>query len=123
LRACNILHEGPRTASRLARELGITVSAVTQIADKLETAGIIERLPGKPDRRTKNLSLTEQGAKLLRSRHTRRIRRAREVLDKLSPTARENALKVLHALLEVSPETIGKPTTFETLESWAHLGG
>ena len=38
LRICNLLDEGPRAVSALARELSIAVSAVTQIADRLESA-------------------------------------------------------------------------------------
>jgi DNA-binding MarR family transcriptional regulator len=107
LRACNILNECPRTASKLAQALGITVSAVTQIADRLEAAGIIERLSGLQDRRTKDLRLTEQGMQLLRLRRARRVRRAKNVLDKLSPAMREEALKALRVLLEVAPAAAG----------------
>ena len=34
LRVCTLLDPGPRTISDLAKELGITVSAVTQLADR-----------------------------------------------------------------------------------------
>ena len=38
LRVCTLLDPGPRTISDLAKELGITVSAVTQLADRLDIA-------------------------------------------------------------------------------------
>jgi len=103
LRVCNVLHEeGARTISALARELSITVSAVTQIADRLEAADLVERLAGKKDRRTRNLRLTSRGAKVLRFRRQRRVRRALEVLSELSPTDRAKVLEALFALLAAS---------------------
>jgi len=102
LRACNLLSEGPRTISRLARDLGITVSAVTQIADRLEAARMAARLPGTRDRRTRTLRLTDHGERVLRSRRQQRVSRASEVLSELSPPARRNVLKALSALLDAS---------------------
>ena len=39
LRVCTILQAGPRTVSAIGEELRISVSAATQIADRLEKAG------------------------------------------------------------------------------------
>ena len=36
LRMCTVLREGPKTMSALSSEMGITHSAITQIADRLE---------------------------------------------------------------------------------------
>ena len=102
LRVCSILCEGRRTISALAGEMSISVSAVTQIADRLESAGIVERLSGVQDRRTRNLRLTARGSELLRIRRDRRVRRAGDVLSELTPTERMRALKTLQALLEAS---------------------
>ncbi len=103
LRVCNTLHEeGARTISVLARELRITVSAVTQIADRMESAGMVERLVGKDDRRTKSLRLTDRGADMLRARRRGRVRRAMEVLSELTPTDRAKVLRALLSLLTAS---------------------
>lgn len=109
LRVCNLLDEGPRTISALARELSITVSAVTQIADRLEAADLVERLAGKKDRRTRNLRLTGRGAEVLRFRRQRRVRRALKVLSELTPTDRAKALKALFALLAASTDASSAP--------------
>ena len=53
LRVCSILHEGPRTMSALSRELGISVSATCQPADRLERANMVERVAQTQDRRVK----------------------------------------------------------------------
>jgi DNA-binding MarR family transcriptional regulator len=99
LRVCTLLDPGPRTISDLAKELNITVSAVTQLADRLESAGLVERLPGQEDRRTKRLHLTKQGAETLRARRQRRLTRAAEVLRGLSPIDRAEVLTALATLL------------------------
>src|SRR4051794_238836 len=41
LRVCMLLHEGARTMSALSRDLSVSLSAMTQIADRLERAGIV----------------------------------------------------------------------------------
>lgn len=105
LRVCNLLNDGPRTISALAREMSITVSAVTQIADRLESAAFVERLAGTQDRRTRNLQLTDHGTDLLRVRRDRRVRRAHEVLGELAPGTRTQVLEALHALLDASLTT------------------
>src|SRR5215472_9587622 len=58
LRVCVILQAGPRTVSAVSEELGISVSATTQIADRLERAGLVERVAERDDRRMKLLRLT-----------------------------------------------------------------
>ena len=99
LRVCTLLDPGPRTISDLAKELSITVSAVTQLADRLEAAGLVERLAGLDDRRTKRLRLTDRGAETLRARRQRRLTRAAEVLRGLPPADRAKVLKALTTLL------------------------
>jgi DNA-binding MarR family transcriptional regulator len=100
LRVCSILDDGRLTVSGLARELGTSVSAATQIADRLESSGLIQRSVGKDDRRTRRLQLTRRGRELLRARTSRRLDRARKVLLELSPATRIRLLGALHALLE-----------------------
>jgi len=105
LRVCNILSDGPLTISALARELGTTVSAATQIADRLEATGTVERVPGQHDRRTKSLRLTDQGTTLLRGRRQRRETRAAAVLGEMSPAMRARVLETLRDLLVASADS------------------
>jgi len=107
LRVCSILRAGPRTVSALARELSISVSAATQLADRLETASLVERTPGREDRRVKALRLTDHGRRLMRARRQRRVRRAMEMLAQLEPGMREAVLGALHALLQAGRATPG----------------
>jgi DNA-binding MarR family transcriptional regulator len=102
LKVCTILQAGPRTHSAISEELGISVSATTQIADRLERAGLVERVAGVCDRRTKYLQLAPHGMEMMRTRRETRVQRTRLALAELSPEARLKTLDVIRALLTAS---------------------
>jgi DNA-binding MarR family transcriptional regulator len=102
LRVCTILQAGPRTVSTISEELGISVSAVTQIADRLERAGFVERVAGQDDRRMKKLQLTVHGTEVMCSRRETRVQRAAAALKHLPPAARVEVLQALNVLLDAS---------------------
>jgi DNA-binding MarR family transcriptional regulator len=105
LRILSILQAGPRTLSALGMELGISVSATTQIADRLEKSGMVQRVPSVEDRRTKYLQLTAHGAEMMATRREARVQRAMQALALLTPEEREAMLKVLTALLQATIAT------------------
>ncbi len=94
--------------STLSEEMGITMSAITQLADRLERAKIVERSVGKEDRRVKLLQLTPYGKEILQARLHSRVRRITDALNLLSPDLRVTLLQSLNNLLEacniLSPE-------------------
>jgi DNA-binding MarR family transcriptional regulator len=100
LRVCSILLAGPRKMSDLSRELGVSLSAMTQIADRLERARLVARVAAGDDRRIKHLCLTEHGKRVLGQRENVRVRRVVAVLERLSPEARGDVLTGLEALLD-----------------------
>lgn len=102
LRVCTVLQHGPRSMSHLGEELGITLSAITQMADRLERAGLVERIAGTGDRRVKELRLTSYGERAMRERRHGRVSRVSAVLSHLAPAERESALCAIEALLEAS---------------------
>ena len=104
MRLCLLLHsEGRRTMSQIGDELEISVSAVTQVADRVEKAGLVERLPDVGgDRRTRFLQLTKHGKSLMDSRAEMRLHRAADALTRLSPEQRRAALEALEALRDAS---------------------
>lgn len=105
LRVCNILSHGSRTLSSLSEELGVTVSAITQIADRLERAGLVERTTGEEDRRTRLLSLSKKGEQDMRERHILRIDRAEIAMGKLPANKRKALLQAMqHIMHAVSTE-------------------
>ncbi len=56
-----------RTASQVARYLGVTKPAVTQVVDSLVRQRLVRRVPATRDRREVHLRLTDKGRKFLRS--------------------------------------------------------
>src|SRR5258707_163958 len=89
---CSILPSGARSMSSLSDELCISVSAVTQIADRLEKAGMVERISEPDDRRMKILQLTEVGQEIMRRRRENRVKRISLDLAHLSPAVRASIL-------------------------------
>lgn len=89
--------------SQLGEELHISVSAVTQMADRLEKVGLVERiLEENGDRRTRHLQLTLHGQSLILARRALRTDRAAHTLALLPPLMRETVLDVLETLLTAS---------------------
>ena len=103
LRLCSILQDGPRTMTALSEELGISVSAVTQIAVRLEKVRFVERVIHERDRRMRLLRLTEYGRETMRYRRELRVRSAAKPLERLSPPERDELLAALRALLDACP--------------------
>jgi DNA-binding MarR family transcriptional regulator len=106
-RVCSILSEGPRTMTSLSRELGVTLSAMTQIADRLERTQLVERVTESDDRRVKSLQLTPHGTDIMLSRSQRRIHRVARALESLSPEAREQITRALGVLLDAGAAVAG----------------
>jgi DNA-binding MarR family transcriptional regulator len=99
LRVCGILQNGARSMSALSRELGVTLSALTQIADRLERAGLVNRVAEEDDRRVRCLSLTPRGERIMLQREEYRIQRVLTVLDGMAPGERINVANALETLL------------------------
>ncbi len=98
LRVCAMLYEGSRSMSSLSRELGVSLSAMTQIADRLERAGLVKRAFEGTDRRVRCLQLTPRAQRIMRLREDSRVQRASAALERFRRAERENVLTTLHAL-------------------------
>jgi DNA-binding MarR family transcriptional regulator len=102
LRVCMLLHEGARTMSALSRDLGVSLSAMTQIADRLEKAGIVKRSFEGSDRRVRCLQLTTRGQNMMREREQTRIHRVSAVVGTMSEKSRKDVLSAFQVLLDAS---------------------
>jgi MarR family transcriptional regulator, organic hydroperoxide resistance regulator len=112
-RLCILLfREGKRTMSQVSEDLGISVSAVTQMADRLEKSGLVER-QAEPsgDRRTRFLQLTDYGQSLMQSRTQIRLARASAVLSQLTGEQRRAVLDALETLRDASKTLPPYPAT------------
>jgi DNA-binding MarR family transcriptional regulator len=73
------------TASELSAAEGVSAPAMTKQVDRLEAAGIVERVRSTDDRRRVGLALTPDGEALLRRIKARRTSWLAERLDRLEP--------------------------------------
>ena len=86
----------------LAAEEGISAPALSGYVDRLERAGLIERVRDPDDRRRVGLTLTEEGSRLLKRVRARRTTWLAERLRELEPeeiAAVEAAIEPLMRLL------------------------
>jgi DNA-binding MarR family transcriptional regulator len=97
-RVCMALYDGPRSMSHLSRDLRFSLSAMTQIADRLERAGMVTRWFEGTDRRVRRLRLTPRARRMLRLREEDRIRRIAAMLSRMPESARDSALQALQTL-------------------------
>ncbi len=105
LRVCGMLFDGPHPMSVLSRETGVSLSAMTQIADRLERARMVKRVGQGDDRRVRYLQLTPRGKKIMQLREDGRVQRVSAVLERLSPKSRDAVLDALRALIRACAAT------------------
>ena len=89
--------------AELAAEEGISPPALSGHVDRLERAGLIERVRSTQDRRRVGLALTEEGVKLLRrirARRTTWLATRLTELDQAELAALATAVPALRRLLE-----------------------
>ena len=107
LRLCNVLAGGPRSMSAISREIGTSLSAVTQIADRLERARVIKRALRGDDRRVRCLQLTERGEKMMRLHEQTRVEQISKVLEHLNPRERHEVAAAFEMLVRASDAARG----------------
>ena len=83
-----LVHEvaraGGSTTRVLAKRLGISSSAVTQLVNSLETEGLLHRAPDRSDGRKTLIELTTRGARLYARFEQARVAKAAAMLESLS---------------------------------------
>lgn len=88
--------------AELAAEEGISPPALSGHVDRLEVAGLVERVRSEEDRRRVGLRLTDEGSQLMRRVRARRTTWLAERMRTLEPEELETleaALPSLHRLL------------------------
>jgi MarR family transcriptional regulator, transcriptional regulator for hemolysin len=86
----------------VAATLGVAMSTATQVADRLEALGLVQRRPDASDRRVVRLALSEGGQAALAELHLQRDERIEAALGRLSGTEREAVLTGLRLLEEAA---------------------
>lgn len=89
---------GPITQRKLTELLGIQPGSASEVIGKLERAGLILRSPSRQDRRTVDISLTEEGTRQSLEARQQRIRRHTEMFECLSDEEKQQLLLLLSKL-------------------------
>ena len=100
LRICKMLFYGHRSMSSLSHAMGISLSAITQVADRLECAHLVERVAEGEDRRVKSLQLTAHGEQIMQTLYARRAQRVEQVIAGLPINTRSEIVQALQQLLD-----------------------
>ena len=88
----------------LAAEEGISAPALSGHVDRLETAGLLERIRSSEDRRRVGLALTSEGERILRRVRARRTTWLSTRLDELDQAERDALARALPALRRLMGE-------------------
>jgi DNA-binding MarR family transcriptional regulator len=99
-KVCLTLYRQSRSMSEISRELKLSPSAITQVSDRLERRGLIERVFQDEDRRVRKLRLTRKGQQLVRSRERKQLRRIATALDALTPNELGQVMTGLETLAQ-----------------------
>jgi DNA-binding MarR family transcriptional regulator len=92
----------------VAKAYDVTLSAITQIINRLEQKGFITRRNAPADRRVYTLDLTPEGKTLVRELHTLQIEGLEHVLARMSPRDRRRVLKGLEAFVKAAKSPAGE---------------
>lgn len=98
LKVCMALLPGSCSMTEISREVGLSRSSVTQVSDRLERRGLVERELQSDDRRVRKLKLTQKGLQLMRSHERKQLRRIAGVLKGLSKSEIEKMMAGLAVL-------------------------
>ncbi|GAA0511137.1 putative MarR-family transcriptional regulator [Paractinoplanes deccanensis] len=93
--------------SRLAETLDVVPSSASRLCDRLEATGLLRRVPDPRDRREVRLMLTPAARRLLDQLRERRRQVLGDVLDRMTPTARQELVRALEAFAEAARDDEG----------------
>jgi DNA-binding MarR family transcriptional regulator len=91
---------GGTTLAELSRHLLVTAGNITGIIDRMENAGLVQRVPDPEDRRTTRVKLTPKGRALAETVIPKHAEDIRKLFDSLSASEIAQLRKLLDKLLQ-----------------------
>jgi len=88
--------------SGAARSFGITLPAVTQVVDRLEAKGFLQRTEAPRDRRQVCLFLTREGERLARELEDLQVKGLARVLARLTSADRKDVIRGIEQLVSAA---------------------
>jgi len=105
LRAVRVLaRQGEVPISHYGDELGVPRSTITNLVDRLEHSGLVERRQSRTDRRVTLVALTAAGHEAVEDMQPIRSSKVAAYLLALEPEAQEQLAELLERLVEGSSE-------------------
>jgi DNA-binding MarR family transcriptional regulator len=95
---------GGLPSGRLAENAGIAAASATQMLDRLEQAGVIERSHSPGDRRIVTITLTAEGRRKLQRKRRRIADQRRRFFESFPPEERRQTERLLRHLTQVISE-------------------
>lgn len=95
-------YRGGCGVSDVAQQLDVSNAAASQMVDRLEQQGLVERVPHPADRRVRMVRLTQQGHALVEEGINTRLRWISDVTRMLSPEQQETIVVALAALTDAA---------------------
>ncbi len=97
---CIIYEKGQVTMGELCREISSACSTATDLADKLEKAGYVERIREKRDRRVVRLNILSKGEKLVKTVIERRAETLGQILETFDQEDKMRMISCLETLTD-----------------------
>lgn len=94
-----VLHRGPQPTGKLAAELQLSASAITQLTDRLIRKGLIGRQAAEADRRSVIIRLSAKGLRLIEEFRKRRGVFFREAIAQLSETEQAHVIEAMNTVI------------------------
>lgn len=107
-------------ATRLSAVIAFDRSTLGNVVERLQAKGLIERKPDSEDKRVKLLTITKQGAALLREIMPAVDRAQARMLQPLKPSDRKMLMALLGQLVDLNNEVSRVPLRAE--DALEHLG-
>jgi DNA-binding MarR family transcriptional regulator len=95
---------GPLKLTTLAEHLGVNPSTVTRMVDRLVVADLVSREANPASRRELVVSLSDEGAAVVREVMRRRRAEITRIVSRMAPSARRGLVRALNAFTEAGDE-------------------
>jgi MarR family 2-MHQ and catechol resistance regulon transcriptional repressor len=93
-----LLHKGPLTLGEIRERILITGPSITYVVKKLETRGLLQRVPDPDDQRTVLAELTADGRQLIAHVFPEHAEQLDELMAGLSVNEKRTAIRLLRRL-------------------------
>ena len=108
-----LLHKGPMPVSALGKKVLLLSSSMTAAVDRLEGLGLVERRDDPSDRRTRLISLTPKGTRLISTAFDQHARDMEEIMAPLTAKQRAKLVELLLKVGHHAASLAGSDKTFK----------